>query len=336
MSRSLISMRPRRQIPAGAGAEPGTGCSAGSLRDKEGSGTRWRIPRGTHGGRRAWGSSGRRTGRRWQGPPAAGSRAGSCSAPRSPPTSHCRAPPRSNPPRAARSALPTRVQAGLAAWAPRWPRGRAQGSPRRGCGWPRLCPRVSPAGGAHTRERGTKPCGVPRDVPSFPPGFTSAEGFVAQPAAAAVPALAPLQLLVPPLAAPQADGSRARPVSVQVCWGRRGEGTIASSCSARRAPRGRCWSPQKPIPALAAVTSAATHTSAPASPVPSLGLAPYWAGLVPAALGHPTNPLIPKAPVTFWVLAGHERGQHGEEEEAQCHHLPSSLRPSNHRPLPLC
>lgn len=29
MSRSLISMRPRRQIPAGAGAEPITGCSPG-------------------------------------------------------------------------------------------------------------------------------------------------------------------------------------------------------------------------------------------------------------------------------------------------------------------
>lgn len=106
-SRSLSSIRPRRQIPEGRqhrsaslGCPPSLFPSPFGVRGE-------RDPPATHGGRWVWGSSGRRAGRSWPGPPAAGSQAGSCSAPPSPPTSRCRAPASGSRPRAARSSLGT-------------------------------------------------------------------------------------------------------------------------------------------------------------------------------------------------------------------------------------
>jgi len=114
MSRSLISIRPRRQIPARAGPEHITGCPPalppscsrlGDQRDRTRLQPSCLLPAqagcpiglsvassSTHGGRWAWGSSGRRAGRHWLGLPAVGTQAGSCSAPPSQPTSRCRTP----------------------------------------------------------------------------------------------------------------------------------------------------------------------------------------------------------------------------------------------------
>lgn len=118
---------------------------------------------------------------------------------------------------------PPAVHCGQGWKQPGQPAGHGHG--RRGdpgkAGGARAVPPLGPGGCRRSRTLSPKPCSSPRDPPSFPRGSTSAEGLVAQPAAAAVPALAPLQLLVPALAAPHADGRRARPVGVQLSWGRR-------------------------------------------------------------------------------------------------------------------
>lgn len=248
-SRSLSSIRPRRQIPEGRqhrsaslGCPPSLFPSPFGVRGE-------RDPPATHGGRWVWGSSGRRAGRSWPGPPAAGSRAGSCSAPPSPPTSRCRAPASGSRPRAARSSLGT---------------GKI---PQVGRGLPE--------GGSALKRTAPKP-GRRR---------TSAEGFVAQPAAAAGPARAPLQLLVLPLAAPQADGRCAGPVGVLGRWQRGGEGHSGVR-GAEEHP-----APQPHSPQGAGVSPKAPKFSfqpARPSPVPNFSAGPRRGArslLVPAAPG---------------------------------------------------
>lgn len=122
---------------------------------------------------------------------------------------------------------------------PLWPEDLAAGETPRTCVWHKTCP--SQAGCA-------KPCSDPQGRPRSPPsGCTSAEGLVAQPAAAAIPALAPLQLLVLPLAAPQADGRCARPVSIQVSWCRREQGRAGLGQGAEDHPSRQLPSTQRPV-----------------------------------------------------------------------------------------
>lgn len=124
---------------------------------------------------------------------------------------------------------------------PLWPKDWAAGETPHVCAWHKTCP---PQAGS------AKPCSLPQ-APAPLPGFlssgcTSAEGLVAQPAAAAIPTLAPLQLLVLPLAAPHADGCCARPVSIQVSWGHREQGRAGLGQTLKDHPSCQLPSPQKP------------------------------------------------------------------------------------------
>lgn len=122
------------------------------------------------------------------------------------------------------------------------------------------CPRTA---GETPHVRGTKTAlpklAVPSSaaIPKAPrcpcSGCTSAEGLVSQPAAAAIPTLAPLQFLVLSLAASQTDGCCARPVSVQVSWCHREPGraglkpgtTLSASSPVLRDLQGGGASPAK-------------------------------------------------------------------------------------------
>lgn len=161
MSRSLISMRPRRQIPAGtgAGAEPMRGA-------RDVLQPRWRPalypPVLTEAG--------------GPGAPAAVGLAGAGGVPQQEEAgpaavAHHGAHP---PVIAVHHRVPVRLGPPAVHCGHGWERGgqpgRPQGSPRQGCGCPGLCPRAAQAaGGTDTPECGTKPCGVPRDPPEALP-----------------------------------------------------------------------------------------------------------------------------------------------------------------------
>lgn len=233
MSRSLISMRPRRQIPAGAGAEPITGCSPGGRACPWGRacGATAAVltEAGGLGGPAAIGLAGAgRVPQQQEAGPAAVAHHGA-----HPPVVpvHHRVKIRLGPPA---------VHCGQG-WKGAGSLGSPGGDPDKAVAAPGCGPAAPP--------------GMPRPSPR---GFTSAEGLVAQPAAAAVPTLAPLQLLVPPLAAPHADGRRARPVSVQLSWGHRGQG---------RAERG--WRPRTPFPAAAQPSGSHREVLEPTKAQPS-------------------------------------------------------------------
>lgn len=161
-------------------------------------------------------------------------------------------------------AVHQRVEVGLGPPAVHWGRGRSHK-------WDAGC------------RRGARP--QKRTAPKPGRRRTSAEGFVAQPAAAAGPARAPLQLLVLPLAAPQADGRCAGPVGVLGRWQRGGEGHSGVR-GAEEHP-----APQPHSPQGAGVSPKAPKFSfqpARPSPVPNFSAGPRRGArslLVPAAPG---------------------------------------------------